>query len=41
MKAELFYPSLKWFSYLVVLLMAVAVGYSAYTAVAYWPLITV
>ena len=33
--------SLKWFAYLTILLIAVAIGYAGLTALRYWPAISV
>lgn len=41
MKADALYPSLKVFSYVVILLMAVAVVYAGYIAIVHWPRIGV
>ncbi len=41
MKATSLFSPVRWLGILVLLLMAVAVAYAAYTAIAYWPSIAV
>ena len=41
MKATSLLSPLRWLGMLVLLLMAVAVAYAGYTAIAYWPSIAV
>jgi hypothetical protein len=41
MKATRLASPLRWLGYVVLLLMAVAVGYAGYIAVSYWPVIAV
>ena len=41
MKSESLFSPFRWLGFLVLLLMAVAVIYAGYTAIAYWPSIAV
>lgn len=41
MKAQHLFSPLRWLSFLVLLLMAAAVGYAGYISITYWPGITV
>jgi hypothetical protein len=41
MKASNLFSPVRWLGMLVLLLMAVAVGYAGYIAVSYWPSIAV
>jgi hypothetical protein len=41
MNAQTLYSPLRWLSFLVLLLMAVAVGYAGYISLANWPAIGV
>lgn len=41
MKAMRLFPPLKWVGLVVLLLMAVAVGYAGFIAISYWPSIRV
>jgi hypothetical protein len=41
MNANMLYSPIRWISHLVLVLMLVAVAYSAYTAIRFWPGIAV